>query len=75
MHNQNRPQGGGGNLDLKDLFVGLLLADSQETVTWVFFDFAVGWQVSWLTLCVLLYFSEEVDSLWFAATESDSSLV
>ena len=51
------------------------LRNGQETVAWVFFNFAVFWKINWVTLRVLLYLSKEKDSLWLATTKCDFGAV
>ena len=51
------------------------LAKLKETVAWVFFNDTDFWKIDWLTLSVLFYLREEVDSLWFATTKCYFSAV
>jgi hypothetical protein len=51
------------------------LRNSQETVTWVFLNNAIFWQIGWFALGVLFYLCEKVDSLWFATTKGNIGLV
>lgn len=51
------------------------LANSKETVAWVFLYFAVFWKISWFAFSVLFNLCEEVDSLRLAAAQCNFSLV
>ena len=53
----------------------LFLLESQETVAWVFVDDAICWKITWSAFATFFVFGEEVNSLWFATTESDLGFV
>jgi len=88
MHNKNCLRGGGSLAPVclalvygqiaygASLFFNLfLLRNSEESVAWVFLHNAVRWQLNWLSLSVLFYFSEKVDGLWFSTTKGYFSAV
>ena len=53
----------------------LFLLESQEAVAWVLIDFAICRKITRGAFTAFCFFSEEVDSLRFAATERNFGFV